>query len=78
MICKGNFEGELVDRFDGTKEGIVAYCVVVCEDADERGALREAMRYRLKYLKENTIAGSPFFDYGEDIDNLERMYKETK
>lgn len=35
MICKGNFEGELVDRFDGTKEGIVAYCVVVCEDADE-------------------------------------------
>lgn len=78
MICKGNFNGKLVDDYDGAVEEIDGYCVVVCEDEQEWGALREAMHYRLKYLKENTIAGSPFFDYSKDIKNLEKMYKETE
>lgn len=78
MICKGNFDGDLVDAFEGASEVLNAYCVVVCEKEDEWGALREAMHFRIKYLKENNIPGSPFFDYSEDIKNLERMYKETK
>lgn len=78
MICKGNFDGQLVDEFDGAVEHIDGYCVVICEDDNEWGALREAMHFRLKYLRENTIDGSPLFDYADDIKILERMYKETE
>lgn len=78
MICKGSFEGELVDGFDGTKEGIVAYCVVVCEDENEWSALREAITIRLWYLEKHNQPGSQLFDYSEEIKNLKRMYKETE
>lgn len=78
MICTGNYKGTLEDSFDGSKESIDAYCVVVCEDVKEWGALREAILFRIEYLRQNTIPGSPFFDYTVDIKNLEKMFRETE
>lgn len=78
MICKGNFDGQLVDEKDGAVEQINGYCVVVCEDENEWGALREAMHFRLLYLEKHNEPGSLWFDYSEEIKNLKRMFKETK
>lgn len=78
MICKGNFDGELVDTNQGTSEKFGGYCVVVCEDGNEWGVLREAMHYRLMFLEKNNKPGSQWFDYSDDIAKLKRMYKETE
>ena len=78
MICKGNFDGELVDANDGSREFIDGYCVIVCEDENEWGVLREAMHYRLMFIEKNNQPGHPFFDYSDDIEKLKRMYKETE
>lgn len=78
MICKGNFDGQLVDEKDGAVEQIDGYCVVVCEDGDEWVALRDALHFRLLYLEKHNQPGSPWFDYANDIKILERMYKETE
>lgn len=77
MICKGNFRGTLVNSYDGSNEEFDGYCVVVCENVEEWGALTEAMLNRLKYLKENNVAGSEYFDFTEEIKILEKMYNET-
>lgn len=82
MICKGNFNGTLKGSIDGADEAFESesfdgYCVVICENVEEWGALQEAMRDRLKYLKANNVPGNKFFDYTEEIKILEKMYNET-
>ena len=80
MICKGNFDGTLYEECSGDSEQFkfIGYCVVICEDENEWGVLREALHYRLLFLKKISISGHPLLDYSEDIKMLERMYKETE
>ena len=77
MICKGNFDGKLVNGCNGEVEEFDGYCVLICENENEWDAIREAMRYQIMHLKKISKPGPIVCDLSNEIYILERMYKET-
>ena len=77
MICKGNFDGELVNGRNGEVEEFNGYCIVICENEKEWGAIREAMRYQIMHLKKITRPKQEIWNFNEEIKILQKMYNET-